>query len=139
MQKNFENKPMQFVSFDTHKYVKELEASGFNERQAEVIVKSLLESRDYDLSKLSTHEQVAQIERDIDLIRKDIEIIHKDMEKFATREQLLELKAELKEEMHSTTKELIQEISKSKSETLKWVVGLFIALVIAIIVRPYFH
>lgn len=44
---------MHFVSFDTHKHIKELQACGFDEKQAEVLVRSLLEARDYDLRKLA--------------------------------------------------------------------------------------
>ena len=44
----------QLATFDTHKYIKELTASGFDERQAEVIIKSILKGRDYDVSNLAT-------------------------------------------------------------------------------------
>ncbi len=70
MQKPVSKKTM---NFDTHKYIKELESSGFNEKQAEVIVKSLLDSRDYDLSKLATREQVNALQNDVAIIRKEME------------------------------------------------------------------
>ena len=53
---------MHYKTFDTHKYIKSLQESGFNEKQAEMLVKSLLESRDFDLSILATREQVSKIE-----------------------------------------------------------------------------
>ncbi len=66
-------------TFDTHKYVKELQATGFDEHQAEVIVKSLLESRDYDASKLATKEQVFVLEKDVKALEKDVKSIEKDV------------------------------------------------------------
>ena len=70
---------MHFVNFDTHKYVKELESSGFNERQAEAIIKSLSDSRNYDISKLATKEQVVVLEKDVAIIRKDLSTVQKDV------------------------------------------------------------
>ncbi|WP_039458957.1 CCDC90 family protein [Candidatus Jidaibacter acanthamoebae] len=49
-------------AFDTYKYIKELKGGGFYESQAEVIVKSLLESREYNISKLATWEQISLME-----------------------------------------------------------------------------
>src|SRR2546423_14509787 len=49
-------------TFDTHEYIKELIKAGLKEKQAEVIVKGFLQSRDYDFSRLATKEQVTVIE-----------------------------------------------------------------------------
>ncbi len=43
--------------FDSYQYVKDFQSAGFNEKQAELIVRSLLKSRDTDLSHLATKEQ----------------------------------------------------------------------------------
>ena len=56
---------MYYKTFDTHKYIKSLKETGFNEQQAEMLVKSLLESRDFDLSILATREQVAEVKSDL--------------------------------------------------------------------------
>ena len=45
-------------TFDTHQHVKALQSAGFNEKQAEVHVQSLLESREIDISPLVTKEQL---------------------------------------------------------------------------------
>ena len=50
---------MNYKPFDTHKYIKSLQETGFNEQQAEILVKSLLESKDFDLSFLATREQIS--------------------------------------------------------------------------------
>ena len=53
-----------FVRFDTHKHIKELKASGFKEKQAEILVDSMLAAaQGNDLSKLATKEQVANLEK----------------------------------------------------------------------------
>ena len=57
---------MHYKTFDTHKYIKSLQESGFNEKQAEMLVKSILESRDFDLSILATREQVSKIESNLE-------------------------------------------------------------------------
>lgn len=62
-----------------------------------------------------------------------------EMEKFATKEQLILVESKLKDEINITSRHLIQEIARSKNETLKWIVGLFIALLITIFIKPYFH
>ena len=63
---------MHYKTFDTHKYIKSLQESGFNEKQAEMLVKSLLESRDFDLSILATREQVARLDGKIDMVESNL-------------------------------------------------------------------
>ena len=49
-------------SFDTHKFIKQIQSTGLKENQAEAIVNILKESRSFDLDRLATKEQVANIE-----------------------------------------------------------------------------
>ena len=51
-------KAVDMRAFDTHKHIKALTNSGFKEEQAELIIRSLLESRESDLSKLATNESL---------------------------------------------------------------------------------
>lgn len=106
-----------FVTFDTHKYIKELEASGFPEQQAEVLIKSMLAARYYDVSQLATREQVEKFE--------------KELTKFATREQVEKLEKELKEELKkfATREQLQAEIASVKYDILKWIIPMFIAII----------
>lgn len=53
---------MHYKTFDTHKHIKSLQETGFNEKQAEKLVKSLLESRDFNISILATREQLTKVE-----------------------------------------------------------------------------
>lgn len=48
----------QMRAFDTYTHINELKKAGFNEEQAAVIIKSLMESRETDTSHLATKEQL---------------------------------------------------------------------------------
>ncbi len=85
-------------SFDTYKHINELKAAGFEEKQAAVIIKSLVESRETDISHLATREQVSELKTDIALIKEQ-------MKSFSTKEELKDVQITL----------------------IKWMVGLMIA------------
>ncbi|MHC0449487.1 MAG: hypothetical protein ACRY3E_05340 [Candidatus Lariskella arthropodorum] len=93
---NFQENKVHYAVFDTHKHIKELQACGFDEKQAEVLVKSLLHSRDYDLERLATKEQV-------NLLQKELK---KDLDKFATKEQLTTLQHAINERLASVQHEM---------------------------------
>lgn len=84
--------------FDTYKHINELKAAGFEEKQAAVIIKSLVESRETDISHLATREQVSELKTDIALIKEQ-------MKSFSTKEELKDVQITL----------------------IKWMVGLMIA------------
>jgi hypothetical protein len=158
---------MHFKNFDTHKYIKEFQASGFNEQQAEMLVRSLLEARDSDLSNLATREQVTKLEMNFE---KKFSALEKKMDQDinATREQISTLDKKIDQNISTLDKKIDQnistldrkidqvenkliveitkiksemtaEMSKNKYDTVKWMVSLFITLVVTILVRPYFH
>ena len=123
-------------TFDTHKYIKELQATGFDERQAEVIVKSLLESREYDSSKLATKEQVLVLEKDVKSLRvemrEEFQAVRKEMKDLATKDELQSLRAEMKnfvtkDEFYSYVK---SETTAVKNDILKWMVPLLLAIML---------
>ena len=133
---------MHYKSFDTHKYVKSLQESGFNEKQAEVLVKSLLESRDFDLSILATREQVSEVkselQKEIAEVKNEIVKLDNKLSKeiAATREQISEVKYELQKEIAATR----DEIKQSKVDMLKWMLPLMstmMAMMLAIIVKLF--
>lgn len=104
-------------TFDTLKQLKELQAFGFNEKQAEGIVHSLSAARDFDLSRLSTKDQVANLDKRIDYLEKRLDKleekfegefnkINKKMEQFVTKEHLTGALAEM------------------QVNTLKWMIGI---------------
>ncbi len=137
-------------TFDTHKYVKELQATGFDEHQAEVIVKSLLESRDYDASKLATKEQVFVLEKDVKALEKDVKSIEKDVKilqqdvklleqdvksirvEMATKDDIKSLRDEMKnfvtkDEFYSYVR---SETTAVKTDILKWMIPMFLAIML---------
>jgi hypothetical protein len=127
-------------AFDTHKYIKELTKSGFKEAQAEIIIKSILESRDYDFTKLATKEQVALIE--------------KEMSKFATKEQLASIETDVgfikqevskcatKEQLATMEERFMGRISASENTQIKWMVPVLLttwAMVVGIAFKLFSH
>ena len=63
------------LSFDTHTYVKELQATGFTEAQAEVQAKALKNIIDNDLAT----------KHDIELVRHDVELVRRDVKELETK------------------------------------------------------
>jgi phosphopantetheine adenylyltransferase len=129
---------MHYKTFDTHKYIKNLQETGFNEQQAEILVKSLLESRDFDLSILATREQVADVKSDLQKniaqldskLSKEISEVKSDLQK-----DIAQLDSKLSKEI-AATREQISEVKdgirQSKIDMLKWIFPMFITILIAI-------
>jgi phosphopantetheine adenylyltransferase len=140
---------MHYKTFDTHKYIKSLQESGFNEKQAEMLVKSLLESRDFDLSILATREQISEVKieiaqldskfsKEISTIREQVSEVKSDLQKdiATTRQDVAEVKSELQQEIAATR----DEIKQSKVDMLKWMLPLMstmMAMMLAIIVKLF--
>ena len=93
-------------NFDTYKYIKALVAQGMQEPQAEIIINSIADSREIDLSHLATREQISALEK-------------------STKEQFIALKEQMatKEQL----KDLEIKIVQSHASTIKWMVGTVIA------------
>ena len=118
---------MHYKTFDTHKYIKSLQETGFNEQQAEILVKSLLESRDFDLSILATREQISEVKTEIaqldSKLSKEISVVKSDLQK-----DIAEVKSDLQKDIAG----IRAEIKQSKIDMLKWIVPIFITILIAI-------
>ena len=140
---------MHYKTFDTHKYIKSLQETGFNEQQAEMLVKSLLESRDFDLSILATREQISEVKieiaqldsklsKEISAIREQVSEVKSDLQKdiATTRQDVAEVKSELQKEIAAAR----DEIKQSKVDMLKWMLPLMstmMAMMLAIIVKLF--
>lgn len=98
-------------TFDTHKHIKELTNSGLKEAQAEAIVQSLVDSREYDFSKLATKEQLKAVE---ERLMNKVDSIQTELTKFATKEQLATLE-----------EKLTGRINAIEGNILKWIIPLF--------------
>lgn len=79
-------------NFDTHQIMKSFINAGIEEVQAEAIVMAIAQSKDYDLSKLATKEQ-------LELVKQQVTNIEKVM---ATKEDLAKLEANILKWMVTT-------------------------------------
>ena len=83
----------QVHAFDTHKYVKELQATGFKESQAESIIKSIMESRSSDVSHLATKEQLNTLKEQVNTLENKFDALDT---KFESKIDALDTKFESK-------------------------------------------
>jgi protein subunit release factor A len=127
------------TAIDTYAFIKRLRDNGLPEIQAQVIIQAILDSREYDLSTLVTKEQFNALQNEVALIRQDIVHIRSVM---ATKSDIAEIRieiSELKSEMKSDIAELRNELKSDiaeikvsiadiKTDILKWIVPLFIAM-----------
>ena len=126
---------MHYKTFDTHKYIKSLQESGFNEKQAEMLVKSLLESRDFDLSILATREQVskteASLEKQISTIREQVTQLDGKIDKVESNlnAKIDKVESNLEQKIIELKSELKESISSIKHDMLKWIVPMMLTIV----------
>ena len=100
------------VSFDTHKYVKEFVKAGMPELQAEAVVKLVSESKDYDLSKLATKEQVLLLDQKIE---SSVEKLEQKIE-FSRNEAKADFN-KLDQKIESSVEKLDQKIEYFRNES----------------------
>ncbi|MDX1924699.1 MAG: hypothetical protein SFT91_05730 [Rickettsiaceae bacterium] len=107
-------------NFDTHKFVKSFVVAGMSEDQAEAIVTAIVQSRDADLSRLATKEQ-------IELLRLQIESVKLELEG-----KIDSFKSELDGKIDSLKTEfetkLDSRISKQEASLLKWFITTSVAM-----------
>ncbi len=89
---------MSTITFDTHEFIKELKGAGFSEEQAEAITK---------LQKAAASNTLEQARHDFEL------------DNVATKRDLKELELTLE----SRIKDTELKIAETKSELVRWVVG----------------
>jgi capsule polysaccharide export protein KpsE/RkpR len=86
-------------AFDTYTHINELKEAGFNEKQAAVIIKSLVDSRETDISHLATREQVNEIKNaskdQFNELKTDIALIKEQIKSFSTKEDLKDIQINL--------------------------------------------
>ena len=126
---------MHYKTFDTHKYIKSLQESGFNEKQAEMLVKSLLESRDFDLSILATREQVSKIEsnleKQISAIREQVTQLDGKIDKVESNlnAKIDKVESNLEQKIIELKSEIKESISSIKHDMLKWIVPMMLTII----------
>lgn len=129
------------VSFDTHKYVKEFIKAGMPEPQAEAVVSLINESKDYDISKLATREQIVlfkqetknDIERLDQKIESSVEMLDQKIEssverldqKIESSFEKLDQKIDSLEEIMNTKLLAVEHmIESSRKSTIIWVASI---------------
>jgi len=120
------------MSFDTHKHVKEFVKAGMPELQAEAIVELIHKSRDYDLSKLATKEQIILLDHKIESLSNEYEqkIAHIE-EKMATKEDLFKLENQFTTIFKSLETQMARfetQIAKQDSQQKSWMMGIFLSI-----------
>ncbi len=99
-------------SFDTYKFIKIIKNAGLTEEQAEAIVNTVAESREYDFSKLASKEQI------------DMHIQHLE-NKFDSKFELADQRFESIEKNMATKEDL----HKLEATLLKWMIPLLITII----------
>jgi len=106
-----QNVSKQPAAFNTHNVIKKLVAKGFQEPQAEEIVDAILEGRSSDLSQLATKEQVTELRSEM---KSDIGKVRAEV-------------TELRSEMRTSNERLRTEIEKAKLSAILIIGGLIAA------------
>ena len=100
------------TSFDTHRFVKNLTAAGFTERQAETLAKEQIRLIE---GNLATRVDVATVKSDLEIqiqqVKSDLEI------------QIQQVKSDLEIQIQQVKSDLEVQIQSVKSDLMKWMVG----------------
>jgi len=116
------------IAFDTHRFVKNLTASGFTEKQAEALANEQVQLLN---ANLATKADILAIKADITVVKAELEV------KIETVKSELEAKLEsIKGDILAVKGELEVKIETVKGELLKWMVMAMIAqggLIVALI------
>ncbi len=127
------------TTFDTHKHVKDCKANGFTEKQAEAVVRIVMDSREYDFSKLATKEQMRGVE---DRLGARIFLVE---ERLSSVEERLDAKISAVEERLDAKitmlgSELRQEIANMQTNIVKWAMPIMMAnmaMIASILVKVF--
>ena len=111
------------TSFDTHRFVKNLTAAGFTERQAETLAKEQIRLIE---GNLATRVDVATVKSDLEIqiqqVKSDLEVqirkVKSDLEV-----QIQQVKSDLEVQIQSVKSDLEVQIQSVKSDLMKWMVG----------------
>ncbi len=107
------------IVFDTHRFVRNLTASGFTERQAEALANEQVQLLN---ANLATKADIAAVQADVERVRSDLEA------KLAGVQADLEVKlANVQSNLEVKLANLDAKIASSKSDTLKWMFAALIA------------
>lgn len=110
------------MAFDTHRFVKNLTASGFSEAQAE----ALAEEQAHLLNaNLATKSDIHDTKSDIHDTRADIHDTRADVQE--NRVRIEQVKSDLEVKIEQLKTELQRDLGAIKASLLKWIVTALIA------------
>ncbi|MBF0461641.1 MAG: hypothetical protein HQL87_09610 [Magnetococcales bacterium] len=121
------------VTFDTHKFIKQMVATGFTEEQAETQVALLAEVLGY---QLSTKDDVAKLDTYVVEIKHDFKELDVTIERLRAdlKRDIKELdakiettRADLKRDIKEAELCLEGKIAAAKVTTIQWTAGMFVA------------
>ena len=100
------------TSFDTHRFVKNLTAAGFTERQAETLAKEQIRLIE---GNLATRVDVATVKSDLEI---QIQQVKSDLEV-----QIQQVESDLEIQIQQVKSDLEVQIQSVKSDLMKWMAG----------------
>ena len=145
---------MAVVALDTHAVVKELQAAGFSEAQAEAVTRAVRRAQDVDLSHLATKSDIQGLRMEIDGLRAgtkadldslragtkaDIDTLRTstkadiDTLRASTKADIDTLRTSTKADIGSLRAGTKADIAELKADILKWMVGAIGVQTIAIL------
>ncbi|MBX9698001.1 MAG: CCDC90 family protein [Acetobacteraceae bacterium] len=119
---------MAVVALDTHAVVKELQAAGFSEAQAEAVTRAVRRAQDLDLSNLATKSDIQALKTDFQVLKTEIDGL-----RTSTKADIDSLRASTKADNDSLRASTKADISELKADILKWMVGAIGVQTIAIL------
>ena len=123
---------MAVVALDTHAVVKELQAAGFSEAQAEAVTHAVRRAQDVDLSHLATKSDIQALRMEIDGLRAGTKA-DLDSLRAGTKADLDSLRTSTKADIDSLRAGTKADIAELKADILKWMVGAIGVQTIAIL------
>ncbi|MBF0401602.1 MAG: DUF1640 domain-containing protein [Magnetococcales bacterium] len=132
------------VTFDTHKFIKQMVATGFTEEQAEIQVRLLSEILD---TQLSTKADMAKLDANMLELKRDIReidakveltkaVLQKEIEavRLGLQKEIEAVRTGMQKDLESTRLEfqrdivsVKKDIESAKLDTIKWTAGMFAA------------
>ena len=116
------------IAFDTHRYVKNLMAGGFDERQAETLAEAQIAFLNTNLSTKTDIEEFRQgTKAELEKFRQETRI---GLERFRqeTRIGLERFRQETRAGLEKFRQETKADIAAAKNELIKWMVGVMFAM-----------
>ena len=118
------------IPFDTHRFVQNLVASGFTERQAEALATEQINLLN---SNLATKSDIAEVLAEIKSVKSDVEILRlstqSDIEalRLSTQSDIEALRLSTQSDIEALRLSTEAKIERAKYDTVKWLIGAMVA------------